>query len=105
MSWHAAKTLFLAEPRNLKDPQKGAKVSCHAGKTAISKPPNKPVLAWEREACFFWSSLLCVSQKSFKRHQKAPKDSPDEPSPRRARRIPKATKRMPEASQKDTKMC
>ena len=25
-------------------------MSCHAGKTAISKDANKPVLAWEREA-------------------------------------------------------
>ena len=102
MSWHAAKTLFLAEPRNLKDPRKGAKVSCHASKTAISKPPNKPVLAWEREACFFWSSLLCVSQKSHKRHQKAPKDSPDEP--KESPEDLKSHKKMPEASQKDPKM-
>ena len=102
MSWHAGKTSFLPEPRNLKDPRKGAKVSCHAGKTAISKPPNKPVLAWEREACFFWSSLLCVSQKSHKRHQKAPKDSPDEP--KESPEDPKSYKKNARCLPKNTKM-
>ncbi len=68
--------------------------------------PWEPVLAWEREACFFVVFSALRFPKSSQKLRKAPKDSPDKPkdTPEDATNYQKEATSIPETYQNVIKL-